>query len=438
MLTWAYKSQGPVTSKELELIWDPEAYSYLKQHNDSTKQHEIVRLKKIPECDMQRAFAFAAQKSESNTTLPPTESAPSSNSSRKRTPQAYDDAVRAFQDTPLLLFAYFNNVFKLAYSVTPNPILNEDSTQSGSDNQKVIVQYCRHLLQKTVVTEIDLKHVYSVSHCLDEFGGQGSDNFHASKYDLTWLHQEVQLLLAELVRHERAEPPDTRENAAGRDRTAERKNKQKALAIILYLATLLNSGDFERKRSEDTCVFVWKYVRTTLIGKGSRVVFDVDELASEATKADIHKTELLFGTLTQVNERKPHHATKLMLEKQTSKVIRINRSILARLQSKDTIVFLDVHSLTASILGIRAHEDVYGCVSLGEIVLPTSDLAMEDFLGGKSFGLLFWLKTPVERFTEDYLKERIRNRASGPSSQPENPEMTPAVHTPARGCSIDD
>ncbi|KAF8925251.1 hypothetical protein BGZ52_007109, partial [Haplosporangium bisporale] len=182
------------------------------------------------------------------------------------------------------------------------------------------------------------------------------DNFHASKYDLTWLHQEVQLLLAELVRHERAEPPDTRENAAGRDRTAERKNKQKALAIILYLATLLNSGDFERKRSEDTCVFVWKYVRTTLIGKGSRVVFDVDELASEATKADIHKTELLFGTLTQsggrkadtlfrVNERKPHHATKLMLEKQTSKVIRINRSILARLQSKDTIVFLDLAHL---------------------------------------------------------------------------------------------
>ncbi|KFH66124.1 hypothetical protein MVEG_08225 [Podila verticillata NRRL 6337] len=61
------------------------------------------------------------------------------------------------------------------------------------------------------------------------------DNFHASKYDLTWFHQEVQLLLAELVRHERAEPPDTRENAAGRDRTAEHKNKQKALAIILYL-----------------------------------------------------------------------------------------------------------------------------------------------------------------------------------------------------------
>ncbi|KAF9212617.1 hypothetical protein BGZ59_006519 [Podila verticillata] len=69
-------------------------------------------------------------------------------------------------------------------------------------------------------------------------------------------------------------------------------------------ATLLNSGDFERKRSEDTCVFVWKYVRTTLIGKGSRVVFDVDELASEATKADIHKTELLFGTLTQSGGRK--------------------------------------------------------------------------------------------------------------------------------------
>lgn len=46
-----------------------------------------------------------------------------------------------------------------AYNVAPNPIPSEDSIQSGTDNQKVIVQYCRHLLQKTVVTEIDLKHV---------------------------------------------------------------------------------------------------------------------------------------------------------------------------------------------------------------------------------------------------------------------------------------
>ncbi|KAF9396484.1 hypothetical protein CPC16_001166 [Podila verticillata] len=367
MLTWAYKSQGPVTSKELELIWDPEAYSYLKQHNDSTKQHEIVRLKKIPECDMQRAFAFAAQKLVRF-------SQPTTESSHQQ--QVIFDRhgvhVSSRNSIFIIFVIFFCNAHHISERrVTPNPILNEDSTQSGSDK---IVQYCRHLLQKTVVTEIDLKHVYvalsrivsmtiekeiafedcpvSISNLLHLL----KDNFHASKYDLTWLHQEVQLLLAELVRHERAEPPDMRENAAGRDRTAERKNKQKALAIILYLATLLNSGDFERKRSEDTCVFVWKYVRTTLIGKGSRVVFDVDELASEATKADIHKTELLFGTLTQsggrkadtlfrVNERKPHHATKLMLEKQTSKVIRINRSILARLQSKDTIVFLDLAHL---------------------------------------------------------------------------------------------
>lgn len=64
------------------------------------------------------------------------------------------------------------------------------------------------------------------------------------------------------------------------------------------------------------------------------------ELSSEATKVDIHKTELLFGTLTQsdsrkvdtvfrvkeivfetttmieigVNEHKPHHASKPTLE----------------------------------------------------------------------------------------------------------------------------
>lgn len=61
------------------------------------------------------------------------------------------------------------------------------------------------------------------------------DKFHASKYDLTWLQQEVQLLLAELVRHERAESPDMREHAAGLDRATERKHNQKALTIILYL-----------------------------------------------------------------------------------------------------------------------------------------------------------------------------------------------------------
>lgn len=39
-----------------------------------------------------------------------------------------------------------------------------------------------------------------------------------------------------------------------------------------------------------------------------------------------------------------------------------------------------------------AYENVYGCMPLGEIILPTSDLQMDDFLDAKSFEMLFRIK----------------------------------------------
>lgn len=66
ILTWAYKSQGPVTAEELELIWDLKGCSYLKQHNDSTRQRELDRLKKFNQKRKATGFHVRSQEGMSN------------------------------------------------------------------------------------------------------------------------------------------------------------------------------------------------------------------------------------------------------------------------------------------------------------------------------------------------------------------------------------
>ncbi|KAG0324184.1 hypothetical protein BG000_002308 [Podila horticola] len=529
ILTWASKSQGLITTTELEWIWRNEVLPYLDQHADSTRKHELDRLKKIPIDERQQAFEIAAKNSARNNTLLPIEPE-SSNSSRKRrarsssmstafdtptvsvpespspfaspsTPRTrsppqrpskgYDEAVQAFQGTPF--FWYFRYMFKLAHNVTPNPLPELDDVQTGSDNHIAIVQYCRHLLTKVAVTEIDQKHVYvalsrvvstslvdkelyfgsilpvteneiTLQECpvsMSDLLRPLHDKFLATNYDLGLFQREVKYLQAELAHQWDTELPS-------RERATERKRKEQALTIILYLSVLIDNGNFERKRSEDTCVFVWNFVWTILFGKESGILFDVGELASAATKADIHKAELLFGTLTHsggrkadtlirvedttskattkddtslieigVNEHKPYHATDSTLEKQTSKVIRVNRSILARLRSKDTIVFLDVHGLTASIFGMRAHEDIFGCVgTLGKIKLPANKYQLATFLDGKAIEMLFRYKTHLETFAQGVLENRAEKQMScelGVPSPPHTSGETPTMHSPCRG-----
>ncbi|KAG0354303.1 hypothetical protein BG005_006583 [Podila minutissima] len=335
-----------------------------------------------------------------------------------------------------------------AYQVVPNPFPSD--TNEGSDNMLAIVRYCRHLLGSPEVSNMDLKHVYvalsrvisttlihremffaPVLHSIEkeitlrecpvsvsEFLVPVRNRFVASGLDMSYLLRQVKFLQADLAHEEEEQKKD-------RAQALERQCKDKALEIIRYLTILIQNGIVKRKISEGTCVHIWNFVWTILFGNATGVQVDIGELASEATKADIQVTEQLFGTLTQsggrktdtilrvmdttegdtsmieigVNEHKPKHASNTTLQKQTSKVIRINRSILSRLQTKETIVFLDAHGLSAWIYGMKVHEDVYGCVGpLGEIWLPSSEYEMRVFLGSGALDMLFRYKEHVETF----------------------------------------
>lgn len=66
---------------------------------------------------------------------------------------------------------------------------------------------------------------------------------------------------------------------------------------------LIFSKQFEHRLSETSCVAYWNYVWTILFG-GTDLVFDMGELTSLATKADMHAIEILFGSLSQTGGRK--------------------------------------------------------------------------------------------------------------------------------------
>ncbi|KAF9948626.1 hypothetical protein BGZ72_009487 [Mortierella alpina] len=128
--------------------------------------------------------------------------------------------------------------------------------------------------------------------------------------------------------------------------------------------------------------FILEYSDLAAIG-GGIIVMDTGELACEATKEDMRVNELLFGSTTQtggrktdtlvpvkeisagitsyidgVNEHKPPHTAATLLDQQSSKLLRINRSILARNGSRDTLVILDVHGRSGAILGMKVVGDV--------------------------------------------------------------------------------
>lgn len=151
---------------------------------------------------------------------------------------------------------------------------------------------------------------------------------------------------------------------------------------------------------------------------GTDLVFDMGELVSLATKADMHAIETLFGSLPQtggkktdtlvrvqqvttgvatlhecaVSEHKPIHASPSALSHQSSKLLRINRSILGQMGSMNTVVFIDAHGLTGSIYGMKAIEDIFGARALGTIALPTNKYELRNFLQGNSLTMLFRYK----------------------------------------------
>ncbi|KAF9577400.1 hypothetical protein BGW38_007404, partial [Lunasporangiospora selenospora] len=114
--------------------------------------------------------------------------------------------------------------------------------------------------------------------------------------------------------------------------------------------------------------------------------FITKELALKSTKADIDANERLFENMTQsgekktvtlmrikqtvanntlyfecaANEYKPPHTGKNAPIHQPSKLLRINKNLLVRTCSPDSIVFMDAHGLFGRIYGMKAISDFYG------------------------------------------------------------------------------
>ncbi|KAG0291972.1 hypothetical protein BGZ98_002782 [Dissophora globulifera] len=118
--------------------------------------------------------------------------------------------------------------------------------------------------------------------------------FVEKRLDVRHLLQEITLREAELVR---------------RDRGGERIDaevvdlEKKVLEIIRYFCTLVLTRQFTPKLSRTTCVSFWNHIWMVLFGD-TDVCFDIGELASPSTRADMRANELLFGTLFQSGGRR--------------------------------------------------------------------------------------------------------------------------------------
>ncbi|KAF9420285.1 hypothetical protein BGZ94_009173 [Podila epigama] len=227
------------------------------------------------------------------------------------------------------------------------------------------------------------------------------------------------------------------------------------LEIVRYFCTLIITEQFDQKLSETTCVSFWNHVWILLFGD-TDVIFDIGELASAATKADMQSIEILFGSLSQtggrkadtlvrvrqvtaevtnllecaVNEHKPMHVSPEVLSHQTSKLLRINRSILGHTASKKTIVFIDAHGMTGTVHGMKAFGDVFGTQQLGTIALPTNKYELYDFLHGDSLRILLRYMRHICRFANALLGQKALERrltTPTPRSQP-----SPTFHTPSK------
>ncbi|KAG0351945.1 hypothetical protein BGZ54_003045, partial [Gamsiella multidivaricata] len=118
---------------------------------------------------------------------------------------------------------------------------------------------------------------------------------------------------------------------------------------------------------------------------------------------------------------------------QSKKVVRINRSILARSRSKNTLVYIDAHGLCGKIYGMRAIQDIYGAsTTLGKICLPSNKFEMDEFLSGPSLLTLFRYKVHMVEFAEEILLQRALDRVHTPSSSPSLQLTTPSLFTPTK------
>ncbi|KAI8348348.1 hypothetical protein B0O80DRAFT_502021 [Mortierella sp. GBAus27b] len=395
--------------------------------------------------------------------------------------KAYEDALRLFKGSPLLPF--FKYIFRKAQGSTDE--VPQLPTDIPSTNLKRLIAYAHRVLTGNDALH-DLKDVYVALSCIVSatvkdasfIFGTGlitrivsqvtlkelalpilakvlsplQESFAENDYDLNFLQGEVELRLAELVLCERDGKWVTKE--AKVDGMVSRQVYQ----ILHFFCVVIGSGQFENKNSETECVAYWSHVWRILFTK-TCIVVNTGEIASVATKEDMHINELLFGTVTQsggrktdtlvlakevsggevhyiecsVNEHKPLHAGQATLKEQSRKLVRINRSILSCTGSKKTVVFIDVHGLCGKIYGMRAVEDVYGVsAALGKICLPSNGFEMYEFLSGSSLQTLFRYKTHMVEFGQDVLQKRAHNRVHTPPNSPSLRPTTPSLFTPTK------
>ncbi|KAF9180760.1 hypothetical protein BGZ50_006015 [Haplosporangium sp. Z 11] len=357
----------------------------------------------------------------------------------------YEAALSLFSDSPL--FPFFEYVFQEAHGSIPG-MVPQIPCNIGSRNLQNLIQYAHGILSRPDIPEPVMKDAYVALSCIisaavpnaREIFGQDvvqriedqvvlasfsipvlqeiliplQKTFDEHDLDVEFLQQEVELRLADVARCERERDGGW----TSKEEKSRLEISRQVYHILHYLCLMINNVQFEDKKSETACVGFWSHIWAVLFAK-TVLVFDNGELASQATKGDMQINEILFGNVSQtggrkvdtlvrvkevsggvtsyvecsVNEHKPCHATQSALNHQSKKVLRINRSILARTGSNQTLAFLDVCGFRATILGIRAIDDFYGASgALGTMCLPTNAHEMHAFLTGESLSLLFRYK----------------------------------------------
>ncbi|KAF9578458.1 hypothetical protein BGW38_005723, partial [Lunasporangiospora selenospora] len=243
---------------------------------------------------------------------------------RRKGNRVYDEALKLFEDSPLFdLFAF---IFNKAQGVKPNP-LPTVSSAIETPHIRRIAAYAHSKLCKTNITEQELKNVYIVLSCIvsphipdasavfgeeilskikeevvlesfepsriDDVLSRLRDAF-VGKLDVKYLMEEISLHFANSIRCER-DGEKTDKDLLELERMT--------LEIIRYFCMLIITKQFDQKLSETTCVSFWNHIWIILFGS-TDITFDMGELASTATKADMQAMEILFGSLSQTGGRK--------------------------------------------------------------------------------------------------------------------------------------
>ncbi|KAF9273974.1 hypothetical protein BGZ68_001016 [Mortierella alpina] len=229
-----------------------------------------------------------------------------------------------------------------------------------------------------------------------------------------------------------------------------------ALEIIHYFALMISHKKIRRGLSETAYVAHWNFVWCMLFGPS--LEFDIGELCSKSTKEDMLFNERAYGGVTSsqsggrkvdvfvrvydeameemvelgVNEHKPASANEKILDLQLKKLMRINRSILARIPATSPQLFFDVHGMTARLYAMAPVDDIYGCSrSLARVVLPCTEVDMRHFLRGDVFKVLFMYKAKMAAFAQQVLFGRSKDRLAT-QSPPLTPQDSPAAFTPQK------